>query len=43
MFPLLKGLANISPKKRSLSNAEVNHVQDQVVSRLKNQFDVEIR
>jgi phenylalanyl-tRNA synthetase alpha chain len=28
---------------RSLSNAEVNHVQDQVVSRLKNQFDVEIR
>lgn len=37
----VQSLANISP--RSLSNDEINHVQNQVVSRLKDQFGVEIR
>ncbi|KIM49111.1 hypothetical protein M413DRAFT_406340 [Hebeloma cylindrosporum] len=34
---------NYRSMDRSLSNAEINHVQDQVLSRLKDKFGVEIR
>ena len=34
---------NYQSMDRSLSNEEINHIQGQVVSRLKDQFSVEVR
>jgi phenylalanyl-tRNA synthetase alpha chain len=36
-------VAHLINSPRSLSNEEVNEIQDQVVLRLKEQFEVEVR